>query len=442
MIHANIAQNSSEPVSAPMLAPQAHADPVLALCAERQRQRSACEAAKSEKIGDIAFARMCAIDLELEKVRPTTIEGALSALELMRDQFVTFFANEKMLPGERLMIGLFESVQHILEKSYLDKQSTAFGTAAPTITDPVLDPVNALRAENAAIDALTGDIEEGFPLPAFDYLRDEALPPAATEVGAIEALRLAVEQQDGFMGDPVVSNLVQAALAYFETHAGDVVCIASPNSVRVDPTFALIAKRKEARATLGAAAVTPAAEYTRICRRECIATYNALSTAPITLPGLLAFVEFATALEDELLAEGHDGLGDWALGLASGGADDRPALAIFLSTLLRTVRSLYGTYGIEHGTELPHSDPMLEAIRDYRLESARNNATEGDVQADACGAFSVLSSKTPVPTSREGAIEALRLTIEEEIENCSDNFPIAMMTAVLGWLEASGSDLH
>jgi hypothetical protein len=83
-------------------------------------------------------------------------------------------------------------------------------------------------------------------------------------------------------------------------------------------------------------------------------------------------------------------------------------------------------------------DPMIEAINAYRAESARNNASEDDVPADGCQAFGVLCSQTPVPTTREGAMEALRLTIEEEIENCSDDFPISMMTAVLRWLETTG----
>ena len=80
-------------------------------------------------------------------------------------------------------------------------------------------------------------------------------------------------------------------------------------------------------------------------------------------------------------------------------------------------------------------DPMIEAINSYRAERDRNNAAIEDV--DLSGAAFDLLRNAPAPTTREGAIEALRLTIEEEIENCSDDFPISMMTAVLRWLEAT-----
>ena len=80
-------------------------------------------------------------------------------------------------------------------------------------------------------------------------------------------------------------------------------------------------------------------------------------------------------------------------------------------------------------------DPMIDAINAYRAERDRNNAAIEDI--DLSGAAYDRLRNAPIPTTREGAMEALRLTIEEEIENCSDDFPISMMTAVLRWLEAT-----
>jgi hypothetical protein len=120
MIHAVINRDSASCSTVDVQSALSEFDPVLALCAERARQATACGSAETESAGEASFSRMCAIDRELENARPTTVEGALAAIALMQEQFQTFYADEEMYPGDRLMMGLIASVQSILLKARID----------------------------------------------------------------------------------------------------------------------------------------------------------------------------------------------------------------------------------------------------------------------------------------------------------------------------------
>lgn len=86
--------------------------------------------------------------------------------------------------------------------------------------EPLADLISAYRAECAAINAYEGDLEnlqEDCFHEAFNALNNvESFPAGQSKGVALDALRLALEIEDGMMGTAAVPNLVQAALTYFE----------------------------------------------------------------------------------------------------------------------------------------------------------------------------------------------------------------------------------
>lgn len=86
--------------------------------------------------------------------------------------------------------------------------------------DPLKDLLAAydkeLRELAARLEAEGDDME--MEQPILHFLQHGRVPAATTRETAVNALRLAcAERQNGF-GDPLIGNLVEAALAFFETH--------------------------------------------------------------------------------------------------------------------------------------------------------------------------------------------------------------------------------
>ncbi|MFG1237523.1 hypothetical protein V5F63_09955 [Xanthobacter autotrophicus DSM 597] len=88
--------------------------------------------------------------------------------------------------------------------------------AAAQPADPLCTLVTAYRAECAALNATEGDIPDATPLPIWDALNEGRIPAAASNAGAMAALRLAVEMCEDFAGADAIPNLMQAALAFLE----------------------------------------------------------------------------------------------------------------------------------------------------------------------------------------------------------------------------------
>ena len=84
--------------------------------------------------------------------------------------------------------------------------------------DPILDAIQAYRDGSAAYNAAPGEDDEliertyGRPLNVLQNWEQ----PAQTREGAMEALRIALETEHEFQGEPFTINMLTAALAYFE----------------------------------------------------------------------------------------------------------------------------------------------------------------------------------------------------------------------------------
>lgn len=99
-------------------AESAPSDPVLALIVERQRMVATVNGNSPAEVSEAAFERESQIDRELTRVRATTVAGALAAAALIRQEVFDNLADpENIGPGERLILGLIESIEGILNRS-------------------------------------------------------------------------------------------------------------------------------------------------------------------------------------------------------------------------------------------------------------------------------------------------------------------------------------
>lgn len=85
--------------------------------------------------------------------------------------------------------------------------------------DPLADLLAAYETENRMLNEYPGGIPEDLPTPAFSALDDGAVPGAQTKGAALQALRVAMDENDQMGGFAMVSNLIAASLAYFEANA-------------------------------------------------------------------------------------------------------------------------------------------------------------------------------------------------------------------------------
>jgi hypothetical protein len=89
---------------------------------------------------------------------------------------------------------------------------------APVIADPLIDAINAYRAGLLAFGELTddqfGNVETYEP---WQEVLDNWNEPARTREGAMEALRVALGDDDGLYGCKGADRMVKAALGYLES---------------------------------------------------------------------------------------------------------------------------------------------------------------------------------------------------------------------------------
>jgi hypothetical protein len=94
------------------------------------------------------------------------------------------------------------------------------------------------------------------------------------------------------------------------------------------------------------------------------------------------------------------------------------------------------------------SDPLLDLIQEYRRQLAINNEAEcGDLAAEEALAdatfrppYDRLRTNPPAATSHEGAVEAIRLVIDEE-ETCGNqtDLTVNVLRAALAFLDGEAA---
>ncbi|UXN69885.1 hypothetical protein N8A98_22200 [Devosia neptuniae] len=100
------------------------------------------------------------------------------------------------------------------------------GMSSSNVNDPILVAIRKFRDSSAAFEAMTSpdttaeiDAQVEQTYGPHEAILVEWTKPAQTHQGAVEALRLAVEQNSPYNGSVIADRMVVAALAYLDTVA-------------------------------------------------------------------------------------------------------------------------------------------------------------------------------------------------------------------------------
>ena len=92
-------------------------------------------------------------------------------------------------------------------------------TSAVVLADPLADMIDAYRQELQHVNDLPGDPPDDFVWRAMNALDGKSVPAPASRETALDALRIARAECRDNCAPPMVLNLIDASLAYFEANA-------------------------------------------------------------------------------------------------------------------------------------------------------------------------------------------------------------------------------